>query len=419
MRVLRILTACGFISVAVASPAVAADAVLEWNEIAVTNVDAGGRGPAGILDMAKVHLAIHDAVQAYFHNAETYCADIDNASGSASAAVAAAARDVLVALLPPAQDTAVITVYNTYLSTNGLVGNAGIAVGQQAAACILNLRMNDGSFPTVNPSTFFGGTNPGEWRPTTPTPTSMVAPWLANVTPFAAKSSDQFGVNSPPKNLKSGIYAREYNEVKTLGGKTSTALTIVTRTGAQTELANFFSEPFLVLIQRVARDILNRYGRDLSESARALALANVAAADAIIGTWGAKIEFNFWRPITAIRQGHLDGNAQTDADPAWEPFLTTPNYPDHPSGANNLTSSIMRTMELFFRSDRLPFTAETKAAAAAQKFRPYESFTDFRHDVVDVRIYQGIHFRTADEVAFVTGQQSADWAFSHILRPIH
>jgi hypothetical protein len=418
MRVLRILTACGFISVAVASPAVAADPVLEWNEIAATNVGPV-RGPAGILDMAKVHLAVHDAVQAYFHNAETYCAEINNASGSVSAAVAAAARDVLVGLLPPAQDATVEAAYQAFLKTNGLIGNAGIAVGQQAAACLLKLRAGDGSFPAVEPI-FAGGTKPGEWRPN-PGTTSMAQPWFATVTPFAAKSTDQFGVNSPPKNLKSGAYARDYNEVKTLGGKTSTALTIVTRTGAQTELANFFSEGFLTLIQRVVRDILNRYARDLSESARALALGNVAASDALIGAWGGKIEFNFWRPIHAIREGNLDSNAQTDADPAWEPFIATgtPNYPDHPSGANNLTSSLMRTMQLFFHSDRLPFTAETRAAAAAQKFRTYESFTDFRHDVVDVRIYQGIHFRTADEVAFLTGQQSADWAFSHILRPIH
>ena len=417
MRVLRTITTCVIVCVGVVSPAAAADAVLHWNEVATTNVDAAGRGPAGLVDIAKVQLAVHDAVQAYFHNAETYCVNIPTASGSASAAVAAAARDVLVALLPPAQDTAVETAYQTYLSTNGLVGNAGIAIGQQAAACVLKLRANDGSFPAVSP-TFAGGTNPGQWRPN-PGTTSMAQPWFATVTPFAAKSSTQFGVNSPPKNLKSGLYALEYNEVKTLGGKASTALTTVTRTAAQTELANFYSEPFVPLMQRTVRTILDTYARDLSESARALALGNVAASDAVSAAWGAKIEFNFWRPITAIREGHLDGNAQTDGDPNWEPFLPTPNYPDHPSGANNLASALLRTMELFFRSDRLPFIVETKAAAAVQKLRPYQSFTDMRRDVVDVRIYQGIHFRTADQVAFLTGQQSADWAFSHILRPTH
>ena len=108
-----------------------------------------------------------------------------------------------------------------------------------------------------------------------------------------------------------------------------------------------------------------------------------------------------------------------DKDAAWEPFITTPNYPDHNSGANNLTSALLRTLELFFRSDRLPFDTETKAAAATLKIRTYNSFTAFRKDVVEVRIYQGIHFRTADEVAYRTGQQSADWAFSHILQPLH
>ena len=411
MRVLRTLTASALVCVGAATPAAAADAVIQWNEIAITNVDAAGRGPSGILDLAKVHLAIHDAVQAYFRNADAYCVEIDNATGSASAAVAAAARDVLVGLLPATQDATVQTAYQAFLSTNGLAGDAGIAVGQQTAACILSMRAHDGSFPAVFP-TFAGGTNPGEWRPNAGT-TSMVAPWLAAVTPFAANTSEQFRATSGPKSLTSGLYGAEYNEVKSVGAKFST-----TRTAAQTDLAWFYSESFLVLMQRAVRSILDTYARDLSESARAFALATVAAADAAIGAWGTKIEFNFWRPVTAIREGDLDGNPTTEADSTWEPLIATPNYPDHTSGANNLASSLMRTMELFFRSDRLPFTAESKAAAAVQKFRTYQSFTDLCFDVIDVRVYQGIHFRTADEVAFRTGRQSADWAFSHILKPI-
>jgi len=418
MTALRILAVWALICLGAATPALAANAVVHWNEVAAANVDAGGRGPAGILDLAKVHLAIHDAVQAYAHDAEPYCTAIPNASGSPSAAVAKAARDVLVALLPgAAQDTAVETAYQAYLTANSLVGNAGIAVGQAAAACILKLRANDGSFPTSNVPTYFGKPNPGpgDWVPTTPnSTTSMVAVWLADVTPFAAKSGDQFGAESGPKNLRSGLYAQEYNEVKSLGAKTNS-----TRTAAQTDLAHFFSESFTLLTQRTLRSVIDKYVSELSDTARVFALANVAGADAAIGTWGTKLRFDFWRPITAIRNGDIDGNPQTDKDAAWEPFITTPNYPDHTSGANNLTSSLLRTLELFFRSDRLTFDAESKAPLAVLKIRTYNSFTDFRKDVVDVRIYQGIHFRTADAVAFRTGQQSADWAFSHILRPLN
>ena len=413
MNVLRMLvTLCVCAWATGAGTASAADAVTHWNDVAVTNINAAGRFPAGLVDLAKAHLAIHDAVQAYEHSAEPYCADIANAAGSASAAAAKAARDVLVALLPPAQDATVETAYQDYLTVNGLVGNAGIAVGQQSAACIIGLRSSDGSFPVPAP-TFFGGTLPGEWRPTTATPTSMAFPWLGSVTPFALKNSAQL-VDVGPPSLTSGLYTREYNEVKALGAKTGS-----TRTAAQTELANFYSDNFILLIQRTLRTVVDTYAQNLGESARVMALANVAAADAAITAWNAKLYYNFWRPITAIREGANDGNQFTEGDPAWEPFLATPNYPDYTSGANNLTSSIMRTLELFFRSDRLPFTVESKAAAASQKFRVYEHFSDVSEDVIEVRIYQGIHFRSADEVAFRTGRRAADWTVSHILKPIN
>jgi hypothetical protein len=406
-----LLAACAFAWASGAATA-SADAVTHWNDVATTNINAALRFPAGLIDLAKVHLAIHDAVQSYEHSAQPYCADIANASGAPEAAVAKAARDVLVALLPPTQDASVEAAYQAYLADHGLAGNAGLAVGQQAAACIIGLREGDGSFP-ANPPTFFGGTNPGEWRPTTPTPTSMVAPWLGHVTPFALKNSSQLLDVGPPQ-LTSGLYTREYNEVKALGAKTGS-----TRTAAQTELANFYSDNLILLMQRTLRTVVDAYAGNLGESARVMALASVAAADATITAWKAKVQYNFWRPISAIREGENDGNTFTVGDPAWESFLGAPNYPEYTSGANNLAASIMRTLELFFRSNRLPFTVESRAAAATQKFKVYERFSDLCKDMIEVRIYQGIHFRSADEVAFRTGSRSADWAVSHILRPIN
>ena len=393
-----------------APPALAADAVVHWNEVATTNMNAANRGPAGILDLAKVHLAIHDAVQAFDREYESYCGDIENATGSPAAAVARAARDVLIALLPAAQDAAVEAAYQAYLAANGLAGNAGLAVGQQAAACILALRANDGSFPTP-PPTFFGGTEPGQWRPTTPTPTSMVQPWFASVEPFALKDPSQLTANVGPPALTSGHYARDYEEVKAVGSKNSTV-----RTPEQTDLANFYSEGFLILVPRTLRTIATAYSRDLGESARFFALATMASSDALISAWDSKLTWNFWRPVTAIREGDNDGNDRTVGDPLWEPFLTTPNYPDYTSGANNLVSAAMRTAQHVLKSDRLPFTVESKAPAAIDKLRTYERFSDMCQDVINVRIYQGIHFRFADEVAFQTGRRAADWVFSHMLR---
>jgi hypothetical protein len=159
-------------------------------------------------------------------------------------------------------------------------------------------------------------------------------------------------------------------------------------------------------------------GSDLGENARLFALAEIAAADALISAWGAKVVYNFWRPVTAIHEGDADGNPWTLGDPTWEPFIATPPYPDYPSGANNLTSSMMRIVEQFFRTDKITFEMESKAPTALQKFRTYNRLSEITQDVIDVRVYQGIHFRWADDVAYRMGRQSADWAFAHTLRPI-
>ena len=302
--------------------------------------------------------------------------------------------------LTPPQQLALDATYDTFLATNGLVGNPGIAVWQLAASCILGLRANDGSFPSPAPI-FVGDTLPGAWRPTAPG-TSMATPWLGSVVPFALNDSTQLRPAPGPPALTSGLYTRDYDEVKAIGSKTSTE-----RTPDQTELANFYSDNFLVLMQRNLRTIAETMGTDLGESGRLFALANMAAADALIAAWDAKVYYNFWRPITAIREGDADGNRHTAGDPLWEPLIATPPYPDYTSGANNLTSSIMRIVELFFETDYLTFVMESKAAAAGNKFRTYHRLSDITQDVIDVRVYQGIHFRFADEVAFRSGRRSA------------
>jgi len=407
-----VLVFTALMSIGGAAQARAADAVTFWNEVA--NTMSSSRGPASMVDMAKVHIAIHDAVQSFEFRFEPYCGTVANASGSPVAAVAKAARDVLAGILPltAPQLAALDATYNTFLSSNGLTGNAGIATGQQAARCILDMRANDGSFPASFPA-FNGDTEPGAWRPTATPPVSMATPWLGFVDPFALRDSTQLRPSPGPPSLTSGHYTHDYDEVKAVGAKFST-----TRTAEQTELANFYSDNFLVLMQRNLRTIAETMGTDLGESARLFALAEIAAADALIGAWDAKLYYNFWRPVTAIHEGDEDGNPRTIGDPSWEPFIATPPYPDYSSGANNLTSSIMRVVELFFRTDKITFEMESKAAAATQKFRTYHRLSEITQDVIDVRVYQGIHFRSADEVAYRTGRRSADWAFAHTLRPI-
>lgn len=393
----------------------AADVVTDWNLIAQTVIGNGASTrptPSGSLDFAMVHIAIHDAIQAFQQRFESYNPPIVGASGSPVAAAAKAARDVLVNRFP-AQAGSIETTYQNYLSANGLLPtNAGVAVGQQAATNIINRRANDGSFP-ANPEVFIGGTAPGEWRPTPPTFAAMSAPWFGSVVPFALNDSAGLLPEPPPPHLGSGAYANAYNEVKALGARFDSS-----RTPGQTDLAYFYSDNFGNQLNRAVRKIAAEHLTDIGDSARLFALVSIAGADALMSAWNNKRYYFFWRPSTAILEGDSDGNPRTDGDPTWLPLINDPPYPDYTSGANSITNAFMRTLGLFFGDDAFTFDVTSTVALAVQKTRTYARFSDVAADVVEARIYLGIHFRFADVVARRQGKQAADWAFSHILRPL-
>ena len=407
------------LSLVSAAPAVA-DPVSDCNAIAAQVIGAGGRpGPSGILDFAVVHLAVHDAVQSIEHRFETYGPGVSHASGSEVAAVARAASLVLATRFP-SQAAAIETMFTNYLGTNDLLNtDPGVAVGQQAALGILGLRSNDGSFPVGFP-TFVGGTRAGEWRPTlsyiVPPPATdpvssgpMAAPWLGKVQPFTMQP-DQFQGDGPPP-LTSNEYARAFNEVKRLGARFNSG-----RTPEQTQLGVFYSDNLLLLWFRTLRGIAQEQALSAGDSGRLFALASIAAADAIITAWSDKKFFNFWRPVTAVQEGNNDGNPRTVGDPAWQPMINTPPYPDYTSGANNLAGSMTRILKRFFRRD-LTFVITSNTAPLAP--RTYTRFSDVADDMVNVRIYQGIHFRFADVDARRQGTRIANQAFKKFLRPLH
>jgi hypothetical protein len=389
-----------------------ADVVTDWNARTVGYVNTAGRpAPAWILDLAMVHIAMHDAIQAYQHRFETYAEPIVGAAGSPVAATATAARDVLVSRFP-AQSATIHADYLTYLAGQGLlVGDAGVGVGQEAALRIIALRNNDGAFP-LNPEVFFGDTGPGQWRPTQPTfQQPMSAPWMGGVTPFALKGFDGLLHEPGPPSLSGGLYARDYDEVKALGARFGSA-----RTPAQTSLATFYSGNFFAQMNGIARSVALARLTDIGDSARLLALANVSAADALIVSWDNKRAYNVWRPSTAIFEGDNDGNPRTDGDQTWLPLFNDPPYPDYTSGANSITSAFMYTLELFFEDDAYTFTVTT--SVPGQGTRTYDRFSAVADDVVDARICMGIHFRFADDGARRQGRQAANWAFGHVLRPV-
>jgi hypothetical protein len=401
---------------------VSADAVTDWNAIAaqaaLTAAVPPRPGPSAILDLATVHAAVYDAVEAIDKRFQPYHVTIPGASGSPAAAAATAAHDVLVNRFP-AQAPSLDLAYTDYLSNNSLAANdPGVAVGHQAALGIIALRANDGSFPSP-PPIFTGGNDPGEWRPTIsylpgppPSLSPMATPWLATVTPFTLTSPTQFRAQPPPA-LNSGRYRKAYNETKALGSFSGSS-----RTPDQTDLGYFFSDNFLALWNRGLRDIAAAHVNNIGDSARLFALANLAMADAAITAWDSKRHYVFWRPVTAIQEGDNDGNPKTEGDTAWQPLINTPPYPDYTSGANNVTGAVTRTLKLFFGTDHVTFSLSSNAPQVLQKTRTYSRFSDAARDVVDVRIYQGIHFRFADVAGRSQGRHVASWAFRHFLRPV-
>jgi hypothetical protein len=392
-----------------------ADVVTDWNIIALAQIGAGHPGPQGVIDLAAVQAAVHDAAQAYERAYQPYALVLQGV-GSQVAAVATAARDVLVARLPPAQGLATEAAYQTYLSNNGLTtSDPGVAVGQAAAAGVLALRLNDGSFPQPPPPDFTGNNLPGVWRPTPPGFAAMTAPWAGSVRPYTMDSTAGFQPEPPPA-LTSAEYAEAYNEVKKLGSASSTF-----RTPEQNHLVRFYADNFLTQWNRALRDISVAYTLSTGDTARLLALANLATADAFICAWEAKRFYAFWRPITAIREGHLDGNDATSGETNWTPAITTPPYPDYTSGANNVTSAMTRILALFFGSDHLSFTITSLSPLLQPGDATaitYYKFSDAAKDVIDVRVWQGIHFRFADTEARSQGRRVANHAFKNYLQPL-
>ena len=239
----------------------------------------------------------------------------------------------------------------------------------------------------------------------------MAAPWLATVTPFTLKSQSQFRARTPPA-VTSALYTRHYNEVKARG-----RLLDAKRSAAQTDLAYFWSENFFAQWNRVLRSIAAGHTSNIAESARLFALANLAVADAVITAWDSKLYYAYWRPITAIREGDNDGNEATAGDPNWQSLINNPNYPDYTSGANNITGAMTRTLQRFLGTDEVTFSVTSNAPLAVQKTRSFTRLSAAAREVVDARVYLGIHFRFADTEARRQGQRVADWVFDHRLRP--
>jgi hypothetical protein len=411
----------------------AGNAAIEWNAIATTA--AAGQPPHVVpLSLAMVQGAVYDAVNAIDGGHQPYLVSPPaNPSDSKQAAVATAAFRVLVGFpdLPglfPAQLSTLQPLYDASLAgvPDGAAKMGGIAVGEAAARAMLVERTGDGR---GGPFTVVEGTDPGEWRLAPPQgPTGIVArdpaPWVGNVRPFLVPDAEMLRTDGP-NALTSAAYAEDFNEVKELGSLTSTR-----RTADQTAAAIFWQDSGPLIWNRVYRALAVGEELDIVESARLFAMTNMAAADGSIGCWNDKYYWNFWRPITAIREAASDGNPATAADPAWLPLfdptvpvsgppLVTPGFPDHPAGHTCISGATVHALEAFFGTDKVEFTAiSNKCSPAPCPPRSFERFSEALKEIIDARVWGGIHFRTADVQGAVLGQKVVHHMEKHYFQPV-
>jgi hypothetical protein len=385
-----------------------ADVVTDWNAIIMASAGPGRPGPTAFHDVAVAHLAMHDAIQSYERRFEPYYVRVKAPAGSKKAAAATAAYRLLVTFYP-SQAATLDATYGTWLANNGLTGNAGIEVGEAVAARYAGIRRADPN-PPLAP--FLGGTNPGEWRPTAPAFAPMAFEQQAYFIPLALTGPARYRAPPPPA-LTSDKYTEDYNEVKAKG-----ALTGSTRSAGETEIANFWLDnPGNVWFGGL-RAIAEERVPNTGNRARLFALASVSVSSAIISAWDSKVYYNLWRPVTAIQEGDNDTNDATEGDPDWQPFLTTPPYPDYTSGANSVSGAVTKSLELFFGQDDIPLTLTSTAPTAIKKVRTYPSFSAASQEVVNVRVLQGIHFRFADVEARKVARAVAEYAHDNYLRPV-
>ena len=427
------------LSVLLAAAPAAADVATDWNLVVeVVSVRFGGPQQQSRVQ-AMAQIAVHDALNSIDPRYARY---LDNGpirpGASPDAAVAAAVKCTLLALLEPLPDSpqkqaAIDTIESAYLTTVGAAPyapaiQAGIDVGEAAAAAILAQRIGDGSATPHLPYTLLPG--PGVYQPT-PNPefpaviTPSFAGW-AYVTPFVLRHGLQFEVEPGALfDLGGPEYAAQYNEVKGIGdARVRGALP----GSEESDIARFWPGGGSNW-NLTARTIVSGKGLDRWELARLFALLNIAQADALVVNQTWKYTYNFWRPVTAIRWPD-DGNPDTESDPAWRPFLVTPPYPDYPCALPSATAAAAEVLRQYFGTDDISFTrvfnappvplpAPLTSLPAKSITRTFDSLSAAVAEAIDARVLAGIHFREGCQAGARQGTQVGRFVARHSLQPLN
>lgn len=391
-----------------------ADVVTEWNTSALNAIRANKTPPPrASRALAMLHVSIYDAVNGIDRRHEAFLVPSDvPASASREAAASSAAHQVLVALFPTrAPDFDALHAAILAAISDGPQKDSGIAWGESVAAQVLAARANDGSEAVVDPPS---GSGPGAWVPTPPAFAPYLLPQWAFVTPFTRPDISQFRPAAPP-DLPSDRYAVDYNEVKQLGAAVGS-----TRSPEQDLIALFWADGAGTETppghwNSIAQDVGAARGNTVEENARLFALLNVAMAEAAICAWDAKYAYNFWRPVTAIREGDADGNDATAGDPAWSSFIITPPFPDHVSGHSTFSGAASKVLALFYGTDDIAFTTGSDFLPGV--LRHFDSFSAAASEAAISRLYGGIHFRSANDDGLASGLAVGEWTLTNYMQP--
>lgn len=393
----------------VSTPTPNAEVITDWNRTAdaVINGDAKLYAAEQLIWHGFVSAAVYNAVVGVEGRYTPYKWH-GRALGTASseAAASAAAHRVLLTYFPKSRER-IDAAFAASLARipDGQAEDLGVAFGRKAADHVVQLRVDDGRGAPVR---FARKPAMGVWRPTPPANQTFHLPWLAKMRPLLVESPNRF-LPGPPPPLHSRRYAQDVAEVQALGGKHS-----LQRSARQTETARFYADVLSVQLQAAYRGYTARHGLDIVDAARLFAAANTATADAAITAWNAKFTHAQWRPITAIRLAAADGNPATEADPAWEPLLRTPPYPDHVSGHCAIDGAAITVLDRLTGGD-VDFRI---SSAVTGTTRTYRTAADFNRDVIDARVLGGIHFRTSDIAGNDLGRKIGHFALDRYFQPV-
>lgn len=401
-------------------PAIPPEAVLTWNQHAVSAVRSSSPSKfqvEGLIYMSYVQAAVYDAVTKIEGGYQPYH-DFPYSvvpGTSVRAAVAAAAQTTLDNYLPD-QVSTVDGEYNSYITSLGGLGapgvSDGVALGEAAANDIIALRTGDGRNAATPVYGTIGPIIPGQWQLQS-AGQSAQTPWVATMRPFVLEQTSQFRVGPPPA-LTSSQYAKDLNETEAYGASNSTV-----RTKDETDTAYFWNANAVNQYNGAMQNAVTENGMGLVDAAHLLAMGELTTADAGMACWDSKYFYLSWRPITAIQHANLDGNDKTTADPSWTPLLSTPTHPEYPAAHGCLSSAFSDAMAAALGTSHLNLTVPGAAngGTTLTTSRVFNDVQELQKEIVNARVWAGLHFRNSGEQGENLGNDVAGWDLSHAFQP--